>query len=90
MNAKKDLPIYVLSGAIVLSTLIYTSQSSSKSDDTKEQFVTSSFVTLEKYTSDIKQVLTEIVKLQNQVGGIQGCINNLEVQLGGNGREVVC
>jgi len=27
MNIKKDLPIYVLSGAIVLSTLIYTTQS---------------------------------------------------------------
>ena len=29
MNIKKDLPIYVLSGAIVLSTLIYTTQSKS-------------------------------------------------------------
>ena len=29
MNIKKDLPIYVLSGAIVLSTLIYTTQSES-------------------------------------------------------------
>jgi len=90
MNIKNGLPIYVLSGAIILSTLIYTSQSSSKSDDTKEQSTDSLFVTSEKYKSDIKLLLTEVIKVQNQVRGLQSCINNLEVQQGGNGREVVC
>ncbi len=90
MNIKNSLPIYVLSGAIILSTLIYTSQSSSKSDDTKEQSTDSLFVTSEKYKSDIKLLLTEVIKVQNQVRGLQSCINNLEVQQGGNGREVVC
>ena len=74
MNIKKDLPVYVLSGAIILSTLIYTSQGNSKTSDTKEQSTDASYVTLAKYKADIKLILTEVLKLQNQVGVIEICL----------------
>ena len=76
MNIKNGLPIYVLSGAIILSTLIYTSQSSSKSDDIKEQSTNSSYLTEEKYKSDMKIVLTEIVNLNGRMKTVEGCLSD--------------
>jgi hypothetical protein len=35
-------------------------------------------------------VVVEIAKLQGQIDRLQSCLNSLEVQLGGNGREIYC
>ena len=63
MNIKKDLPIYVLSGAIVLSTLIYTTQS--KSTDKGES--TPSTNSLPGTAYGLQDNLLQVAGLQSQV-----------------------
>ena len=76
MNIKKDLPIYVLSGAIVLSTLLYTNQSKSTDNGKSTPFTNSSYLTEEKYKSDMKIVLTEIVNLNGRMKTVEGCLSD--------------
>jgi hypothetical protein len=76
MNIKKDLPIYVLSGAIVLSTLIYTNQSKSTDMDKSTPSTNSSYLTEEKYKSEMKIVLTEIVNLNGRMKTVEGCLSD--------------
>jgi len=63
MNIKKDLPIYVLSGAIVLSTLIYTTQS--KSTDKGKS--TPSTNSLPGTAYGLQDNLLQVAGLQSQV-----------------------
>ena len=63
MNIKKDLPIYVLSGAIVLSTLIYTTQS--KSTDKGKS--TPSINSLPGTAYGLQDNLLQVSGLQSQV-----------------------
>lgn len=76
----RNLPIYVLSGALVVSSIIYSNEASSAPQ----------YVTVQKYQKDLKAIATEVVKLQYRVQSLESCINDLTVQLGGNGRNVVC
>lgn len=75
MNIKKDLPIYVLSGAIVLSTLVYTAQNRSTDVGKPTPASTSSYITEEKYKSDMKIVLTEVVKLGGRMNSVESCLS---------------
>ena len=63
MNIKKDLPIYVLSGAIVLSTLIYTTQSKS----TEKGKSTPSTNSLPGTAYGLQDNLLQVSGLQSQV-----------------------
>ncbi len=63
MNIKRDLPIYVLSGAIILSTLIYTTQS--KSTDKGKS--TPSTNSLPGTTYGLEDNLLQVTVLQSQV-----------------------
>jgi hypothetical protein len=63
MNIKKDLPIYVLSGAIVLSTLIYTTQS--KSTDKGESTLSTNSLPGTAY--GLQDNLLQVSGLQSQV-----------------------
>jgi hypothetical protein len=76
MNIKKDLPIYVLSGAIVLSTLIFSTQSKSTDKGKSTPSINSSYLTEEKYKSDMKIVLTEIVNLNGRMKTVEGCLSD--------------
>jgi hypothetical protein len=76
----RNLPIYALSGALLVSSIIYSNEASSAPQ----------YVTLQKYNKDLKAIVTEIAKLQITVRSLQSCVNDLTVQLGGNGRNVVC
>jgi hypothetical protein len=76
MNIKKDLPIYVLSGAIVLSTLIYTTLNKSTDNGKPSSATTTSYITEEKYKSDMKIVLTEIVNLNGRMKSVEGCLSD--------------
>lgn len=62
----KSSPIYVLSAALVISSIIYSNEASSAPQ----------YVTTQKYKSDLKIFLTEIVKLQNRVNELESCLSD--------------
>jgi hypothetical protein len=80
MKKINGLPVYVLSGALVLSSIIYSNEAHSAPQ----------YVPVQQYKKDLKAIATEVVKLQYRVQSLESCINDLTVQLGGNGRNVVC
>ena len=80
MKKFSNLPVYVLSAALVISSIIYSNEASSAPQ----------YVPLQKYNKDLKAIATEVVKLQYRVQSLESCVNDLTVQLGGNGRNVVC
>jgi hypothetical protein len=75
MNIKNGLPIYVLSGAIVLSTLIYTTQSKSTDVGKPTTAATTSYISEEKYKSDMKIVLAEVIKLEGRMNSVEVCLS---------------
>ena len=76
MNIKKDLPIYVLSGAIVLSTLIYTTLNKATEVVKPVSETSTSYITEEKYKSDMKVLLTEVLKLGGRINTVEGCLSD--------------
>jgi len=75
MNAKKDLPIYVLSVAIVLSTWIYTTQDKNTDNGKPKPNTTTANITEEKYKSDMKIVIDEVVKLGGRMSSVEECLS---------------
>ena len=76
MNIKNALPIYVLSGAIVLSTLIYTTQNKATEVVKPVSETSTSYITEEKYKSDMKVLLTEVLKLGGRINTVEGCLSD--------------
>ena len=74
MNIKKDVPIYVLSVSILAASLIFATQN--KSTVSNEKTPASTFVTEEKYKSDLAVVLAEVIKLQGRVKTVEGCLSD--------------
>lgn len=48
------------------------------------------YQTREEMKEVISSMVTEIVRLEGRINNLQDCLNNLEVDLGGSGREVYC
>ena len=72
MSIKKDLPMYVLSVAILVASLIFVTQN--KSTDKVNQEPPATYITEAKYQSDLKVVLAEVVKLQGRVKSLEVCL----------------
>jgi hypothetical protein len=72
----KNLPVYVLSAALLVSSVIYSNEASSAPQ----------YVTLQKYNKDIRQIATEVVKLQYRVNELESCLSNTTRTLTQSGR----
>jgi hypothetical protein len=76
MKKINGLPVYVLSAALVLSSIIYSAEASSAPQ----------YVTIQKYNKDLKQIATEVVKLQYRVADLESCLSNTTRTLTQSGR----
>ena len=72
----RNLPIYVLSGALLVSSIIYSNEASSAPQ----------YVTTQKYKSDMKLLATEVVKLQYKVEALESCLSDTTRTLTQSGR----
>ena len=62
----RNLPVYVLSAALVVSSVIYSNEASSAPE----------YLTVQKYKKDIKLLATEVVRLQYRVDELESCLSN--------------
>jgi len=72
----KNLPVYVLSAALVVSSIIYSNEASSAPQ----------YVTIQKYNKDLKQIVTELLKVQYRVDELESCLSNTTRTLTQSGR----
>jgi archaellum component FlaF (FlaF/FlaG flagellin family) len=76
MKKINGLPVYVLSAALVLSSIIYSAEASSAPQ----------YVTIQKYNKDLKQIVTELLKVQYRVDELESCLSNTTRTLTQSGR----
>ena len=79
MNIKKDVPIYVLSVSILAASLIFATQN--KSTETSNQSPTANYVTEDKYKSELKVVVTELINATGQIESLKRCVNDMAITL---------
>lgn len=72
----KNFPVYVLSTALVVSSVIYSNEASGAPQ----------YVTTQKYKSDMKLLATEVVKLQYRVEALESCLSDTTRTLTQSGR----
>jgi|688.fasta_scaffold189393_4 hypothetical protein len=87
MKDLKNYLIVVLGGLLAISLL---KGSNEVSDDYVSKADLKNYQTAKEVKEFYELVVVEIAKLQGQILGLQNCLNTLEVQLGGTGREIYC
>jgi hypothetical protein len=87
MKDYKNYLIVVLGGLLAISLL---TGSNEVSDDYVSKADLKNYQTAKEVKEFYGLVVVEIAKLQGQIDSLQNCLNTLEVQLGGNGREIHC
>jgi hypothetical protein len=87
MKDYKNYLIVVLGGLLAISLL-------TGSNEVSEGYVSKADLKNYQTAKEVKEfyglVVVEIAKLQGKIDSLQNCLNTLEVQLGGNGREIHC
>ena len=71
MKMAKNLPVYVLSGALVLSSIIYANTAQSATQ----------YVTSEKYKSEQRAILLELARLDGKISNTSECLTNTTIAL---------
>jgi hypothetical protein len=87
MKDLKNYLIVVLGGLLAISLL---TGSNEVSDDYVSKEDLRNYQTAKEVNEFYELVVVEIAKLQGQIDGLQNCLNTLEVQLGGTGRDIYC
>jgi hypothetical protein len=87
MKNYKNYLILVLGGLLAISLLTSPSE-------IPEDYVTKKELKNYQTRAEMKEVIgsmvIEMARLQGRINNLQDCLNNLEVDLGGSGREVYC
>ena len=77
----------VLGGLLAIS--LFTS-----SNEQSNEYATKADLKNYQTSKEMKELITsmilEMTRLQGRINDLQDCLNNLEVDPGGSGREVVC
>ena len=76
MKKINGLPVYVLSAALVLSSIIYSNEASSAPQ----------YVTVQKYQKDLKAVVTTLLEMENRISELESCLSSTTRTLTQNGR----
>jgi hypothetical protein len=87
MKNYKNYLIVILCGLLAIS--LFTS-STEKSNDYATKTDLKNFQTSKEMKEVITSMVVEMTRLQGRINDLQDCLNNLEVDPGGSGREVVC
>ena len=87
MKNYKNYLILVL--GVLLSISLLTSPTEVPKDYITKTYL-KDFQTREEMKDVIGSMVIEIARLEGRINGFQDCLNNLEVDLGGSGREVYC
>lgn len=87
MKNYRNYLILALGGLLVISLL-------TSPPDVPEDYITktdlNNYQTREEMKEVIGSMVIEIARLEGRINNLQDCLNNLEVDLGGSGREVYC
>jgi hypothetical protein len=87
MKNYKNYLIVTLGGLLAIS--LFTS-STGKSNEYATKTDLKNFQTSKEMKEVIASMIVEMTRLQVRINDLQDCLNNLEVDPGGSGREVVC
>ena len=83
----KNYVILVLGGLLAISLLTSPSE-------VPKDYVTTTELNKYQTRAEMKDVIgsmvIEIARLEGRINNLQECLDNLEVMLGGNGRETYC
>lgn len=74
----KNLAVYVLALAVVVSSLILVSSSDTSTKSPENDLENSSYVLTSKYKEDMGLLVKEVIDLQVQVAKMQGRTTDLE------------
>ena len=80
MNNSKNYIILILSGLLILSLTTHPAQSASAP----------TYATKVELKLLATTLVQELAKKDKQIGQLWKCVNSLEVQLGGSGRDTYC
>lgn len=67
MKISKNMPIYVLSGSLVFSSVLYANQAQSAPK----------YVTTSQHKKDIKAIIDVLIEHEEKISGTQGKLNSL-------------
>jgi len=87
MKNYKNYLIVILGGLLAIS--VFT-RSTEKSNEYATKTDLKNFQTSKEMKEVITSMIVEMTRLQGRINDLQDCLNNLEVDSGGSGREVVC
>ena len=87
MKNYKNYIIVVLGGLLAISLM---TSSNENSNDYATKADLRSYQTSKEMNELITSMVVEMTRLQGRINDLQNCLNNLEVDPGGTGREVVC
>lgn len=87
MKNYKNYLIVILGALLTISLL---TSSNKESTDSLELPDLKNYQTKEEMKEVIGTLVVEISRLEGRINELQNCMNNLEVDPGGSGREVVC
>ena len=87
MKNYKNYLIVVLGGLLAISLM---TSSNENSNDYATKADLRSYQTSKEMKELITSMVVEMTRLQGRINDLQNCLNNLEVDPGGTGREVVC
>jgi hypothetical protein len=78
MKKINGLPVYVLSAALVLSSIIYSNEASSAPQ----------YVPLQKYNKDLKLTVKTFMDLEYRINELETCLSNTTRTLTQSGRVI--
>lgn len=78
MKVPKNPAVYVLALALVVSSLILASSSSTSTKSPEKDLENSSYVLTSKYKEDLGLIVKEVIDLKMQVANMQGRTTDLE------------
>ena len=85
MKLKRDIPVYVLSASLLISSLVFAG---SRNPQTTSASNNSDLLTKEQFVSDLKPLTLEVINLYNEVKRLKNCVTDMSIALNDPNRSM--